>query len=209
MLSGNGQDPWTRAEGSQPLSHPLPAGTPGGIRAPTENELREDLLSLPSNVAELGSLQTPGGDVSMLNTSGHREPQAGRQDQVMQVVRASCGPSKATPPRSRRDDLLHLMCATLEGRRPAGSTVRAHLVRILLWGPCLQTSSISHQASKSCASGMGLGSTRLCVGVFSNRSELPGTDSLCQLVRLTHPESLETCSTQWKTVINKSESREV
>ena len=70
---------------------------------------------MPSNVAELGSLQTPGGDVSVLNTSGHREPQAGRQDQVMQVVRASRGPSKATPPRSCRDDLLRLMCATLEG----------------------------------------------------------------------------------------------
>ena len=74
MLSGNGQDPWTGAEGPQPLGHPLPAGAPAGIRAPTENELRQDLLSFPRNVAELGSLQTRGGDVSMLNPSGHREP---------------------------------------------------------------------------------------------------------------------------------------
>ena len=74
VLSGNGQDPWTGVEGPQPLGHPLPAGAPAGIRAPTENELRQDLLSFPRNVAELGSLQTRGGDVSMLNPSGHREP---------------------------------------------------------------------------------------------------------------------------------------
>ena len=78
------------------------------------------------------------------------------------------------------------VCHTGRLTPPLGSAVRGYSVRILLWSPCFQISSISHRASNRCASGMGLGSTRLCVGVFWNRSELPGTDSLCQLGRLTH-----------------------
>lgn len=68
----NRQDPCIRAEGQQPLSCPPSAGLPAGEEALTENKLREDFLSFPRNVAELGPLQTPGGEVSTVDNLGPR-----------------------------------------------------------------------------------------------------------------------------------------
>ena len=120
----------------------------------------------------------------------HAEPlraqgtQVGRQGQVVWVVRASRGPSKAPPPRSCRDDLLCRMSATLEGRHPCwevlSETFSSHLAVESLF-PNQQYLPLGQQ--QLCFGG-GPGSDQAVCG-YLLRQEWAPSNCLCQLVRLT------------------------